>query len=391
MRAVEVGEEGLQESGALGQAALQGGPVALGPQQGHGVDLPRPALVPAVVVHDVARSLGAEEAVGQAAAIVELGGAQPVEDLDEPSPVLPGATLLVGQLVEADPVGPVGGQRGRRRPSASGARGSPGRAGSRSRRGGRARRRWPPAGRRPAGGGGRRRGCRRRPRPGAPCAAAQEGSTSSGRGSRDSPASTSPRLAVRARGKRSSNSRKRRAPGPETGSRMARWYICSADSERRTLIQRTSAKAPRSGASSTLPASTSSTRVAMSARSTCMPSRQKSHASSRRMVPVRMPTTRWLSPITRSRNRLRLRRATPSVWLLTMYRKRSLTAAQASRGSTSRVVRRFSRVCPIELSTLPGWSGSPIEVLQDRGLVGALGSARRSRTARRPWPAAAPT
>ncbi len=113
LRAVEVSQEGLQESGALGEATLQGGPVALGPQQGHGVDLPRPALVPAVVVDDVARSLGAEEAVGQAAAIVELGGTQPVEDLDEPSPVLPGSTMLVGQLVEADPVGPVGGQRGR--------------------------------------------------------------------------------------------------------------------------------------------------------------------------------------------------------------------------------------------------------------------------------------
>jgi hypothetical protein len=112
LRAVEVGEEGLQESGALGQATLQGGPVALGPQQGHRVDLPRPALVATVVVHDVARSFGAEEPVGQAAAVVELSGAQPVEDLDEPSPVLPGPTLLVDQLVEADAVGPVGGQRG---------------------------------------------------------------------------------------------------------------------------------------------------------------------------------------------------------------------------------------------------------------------------------------
>ena len=73
------------------------------PQQGHRVDLPRPALVAAVGVHDVARSLGAEEAVGQPAAVVELGGAQPVEDLDEPLPVLPRATTLVDQLVEADP------------------------------------------------------------------------------------------------------------------------------------------------------------------------------------------------------------------------------------------------------------------------------------------------
>ena len=121
---------------------------------------------------------------------------------------------------------------------------------------------------------------------------------------------TSARQHVNERGKRSSSSRKRSVAGPSTGRRVARWYICSADSERSTLIHWTSSCgiAPRRRrVRMSDPARTSSTRVVMSARSSARPSRMNSWASSRLIVEPRKPAVRSDSPITRSRNRDRLR------------------------------------------------------------------------------------
>ena len=110
--------------------------------------------------------------------------------------------------------------------------------------------------------------------------------------------------------------------GPSTGRRVARWYICSADSDRSTLIHWTSSWGSSSSPTVRMsePARTSSTRVVMSARSSARPRRMNSWASSRLIVEPRKPAVRSDSPITRSRNRDRLARATPSRWWLATYR-----------------------------------------------------------------------
>ena len=121
---------------------------------------------------------------------------------------------------------------------------------------------------------------------------------------------------------------------------------------------RTRASSPRASASTSAAARTPTTRAVMSARSSDRPSSHSSYASSRLISVDIAPSIRWQSAITRLRKRARLRRSTPPATLATVYSERSLTACHTSRGSTSRVVRRFSRAVAMLLATLPGFAVS---------------------------------
>ena len=135
-----------------------------------------------------------------------------------------------------------------------------------------------------------------------------------------------------------------RRPGP----RRRRWYICSADSERSTAIHCTSSCAARPrravDCASSGPARTSSTRLVMSARSR-LPARGAGTRRPRRGSSCRRGCRRSAgtrrSPARGSGRGCGGRR--PRCGGSATYRYRSLTACHASRGSTSRVVRRFSR------------------------------------------------
>ena len=234
-----------------------------------------------------------------------------------------GRAPLVGQLVVPAGLRSVGRwqrSRGRLGRLLSAIRRRRGGEEPRRRRCDRGSRRWRPGARRPTSWrrGGvevrRRRRSARQP----VGLARRTGSTARAAGQAPTPSSRPRTKQVDSdRGKRSSNRRKRRVGRRRHG-------LQGGAVEHLQRGQRAQHAHPpdvgeggraRRGASRRLPARTSSTRVVMSARSTWTPRRWNSHASSRRIVPVRMPAMRWHSPMTRSRKRLRLRRATPSVWL----------------------------------------------------------------------------
>ncbi len=96
----------------------------------------------------------------------------------------------------------------------------------------------------------------------------------------------------------------------------------------------------------------------MSARSSARPSRHITYASSWVIAVASTPSSRRLSAITRVRNRSRTRRSTPRSILVDTYRYRSFSVIQPSRGTVSRVVRRFSLDALTHDATLPGLRGS---------------------------------
>ena len=327
--AVEVVEHASSRRARCARPASSARPVRPVATQRDRIDPPRPAGVGAVVVYDVAGALGHEQPVGLPAALVDLGRPEAAERADQ---LLATARAvrpaLVGQLVVA------AGRRSRRRCRVGREVHGPAAAS---------------AGRPWAGAANvRRRRCRSWIAPMATCRSIHglvEARRRRGPSIEPPPAAVGPRrrrAAPRRRcgagadpaldhvgqagtraigGSARRSSRKRSVAGPSTRARsVARWNICSADSERSTLIHWTSSWRSLRAAgvpSSRLPARTSSTRVVMSARS----SAARRGAGTRRprrgsSCAVRMPAMRWHSPMTRSRKRHRLRRATPSRWWL---------------------------------------------------------------------------
>ena len=111
--AVEVLEQRIQQAGPLHQPLFERRPLPPSDDDGHGIDSPWPARVGAVVVHDVTRALGLEQAVGPQAAFVDLGRPHAAERPDQRQPRLADVAALVGQLVVAPRLGGVGGESGR--------------------------------------------------------------------------------------------------------------------------------------------------------------------------------------------------------------------------------------------------------------------------------------
>ena len=71
-------------------------------------------------------------------------------------------------------------------------------------------------------------------------------------------------------------------------------------------------------------------------------------ASSRLMVPSRIPWMRWHPAMTRRSHRTRPSRVSASARLSELASHRLLHASHASRGTTGRAVRRFSRAAVSE-------------------------------------------
>ncbi len=93
LRAVEIGEDEVEEAGALGEAGLERGPIVGIEDEGDGVEIPGAVHAGGVAVDVVGDAVVVDELAGGVPAASEFAGAEVVEEIDEHLPVAANGTV----------------------------------------------------------------------------------------------------------------------------------------------------------------------------------------------------------------------------------------------------------------------------------------------------------